>query len=214
MADDNMGGLDALNTVDDTAVEDVSGALPSFNLAAIRAKQAEISRNAAEQAAFYKRAEDDIRARRMGPSASEQLFALSAALAKPTTVRGFSGLLGNVMPVLQQQAQQGREGEDNRTEALTKLAQAQLAAKQGLLGKELDTEVALARIGAATAKANEPKMTYAEGEWRTQPGTGGVPPLNAKGQYVVSGKEQAASVPKGRQFVLAGDTSGKVYYGQ
>jgi hypothetical protein len=42
------------------------------------------------------------------------MFQLSAALATPTEQRGLGGILANVTPVLQAQAQAKREGEIKR----------------------------------------------------------------------------------------------------
>jgi hypothetical protein len=146
MDEDNQGG--ALNTV----VDGTEDALGGFDVASIRAKQAKYNTLAEEKKAFYDQMEKDLLARRMGPTLSEKLFQIASALSQPTETRGFGASLANVMPVLQQQAQQRREGEISRADALQKLRMAQLAGKQELLGKELDTEVALARINASANK--------------------------------------------------------------
>ncbi len=106
-----------------------------------------------DQQAYYDQMAKQLEQRRVGPSTSEQLFELSAALARPTTVRGFSGVLNNVMPVLQQQARATREGAEGRTEALNALQMAQRKAALGLADTEVDTELQLAELAA---KANKP----------------------------------------------------------
>lgn len=151
-----------------------------------------------------------LKAKRYGPTASERLFALSAAFAAPTSTRGFGGVMSNVMPVFQQFEKAKRDAEEARAADMQKLAMGRM----GATDEEIKSALALQKLKATYANAGKPKMTYSEGEWHIQPGTGGVPPLNAKGQYVVSSQEEAASVPTGKKFVFAGDPSGKVYYGQ
>ena len=72
----------------------------------------------------------------------------------------------------------------------------------------------MARIDAVERKAQQPKLVFADGAWRVQPGTGNAPPINAKGQYVVSTPEEANMVPTGAEFVYATDKSNKVYWGK
>ena len=142
MGEDEMGSAGALNT----AVDDTEGALGGLDIASIRAKQAAYKTAADKKKEFYDNMEQQLLARRMGPTLSEKLLQMSAALLQPTTTRGFGASLANLMPVLQQQSQQRREGEISRADALQKLRMAQLAGEQDLAGKELDTQVALARI--------------------------------------------------------------------
>ena len=156
------------------------GGLSVYDPAAIRSKLAEYTDLSNSQKAYYDKLREEILARRAGPSASERLYQLGAALMAPTSVRGFSGTMNNVLPVLQQQAKDVREGKENRADALSKLEQAQLAARQGLLGQEINTEVALARLNAAQ---NKPKNPYAGAVWDTdakqwvmRPGVEGGPP--------------------------------------
>jgi hypothetical protein len=140
---ENTGAPDAANA---------TGGLSVYDPAAIRSKLAEYTDLSNSQKAYYDKLREEILARRAGPSASERLYQLGAALMAPTSVRGFSGTMNNVLPVLQQQAKDVREGKENRADALSKLEQAQLAARQGLLGQEINTQVALARIAAAKGK--------------------------------------------------------------
>jgi hypothetical protein len=76
------------------------------------------------------------------------MFQLSSALFAPTSVRGFSGVMGNVLPVLQKQEQAQREGEIKRQDALNALTAAQLGQQEELLGQELETEIELAKLTA------------------------------------------------------------------
>jgi hypothetical protein len=89
-----------------------------------------------------------LTAQRAGPSFRERMFQLSAALATPTEQRGLGGILANVTPVLQAQAQAKRVGELSRQEALDKLRVAQLSQEEELLGQELETETELAKLSS------------------------------------------------------------------
>jgi hypothetical protein len=173
---DETGALDA--AADDMA--GASGPLSAFDTSRIQSKLNQYQDVAKQQAAYYDRLEKELLARRTGPSASERLYQLSAAFAKPTRTRGFAGVMNNIMPVLQQQAQATREDAENRAEALSKLQQAQLAAKQGLLGQELTTELKLADL---QRKSNAPVRGVAVGDQLKNPYTGevigGAPPANA-----------------------------------
>jgi hypothetical protein len=210
MDEDNQGG--ALNT----AMDDTTDALGGLDVASIRAKQAKYNTLAEEKKAFYDQMEKDLLARRMGPTLSEKLFQIASALSQPTETRGFGASLANVMPVLQQQAQQRREGEVSRADALQKLRMAQLAGKQELLGKELDTEVALARISAAQNKAGEAKFdALTGGGYQQRPGTGGMPPMpkmDQYGNYVITDVRQVSYLPVNAKIVEAGQDPTKPKY--
>jgi hypothetical protein len=142
------GPLSALDSVApaDVAPEDVEVTVPESGLSAARAAMARRQKLQSDQQAFYDLMARQLQERRTGPSTSEQLFELSAALARPTTVRGLSGVLNNVIPVLQQQAKATREGTEGRTEALNALQMAQMKIKQGLADQDVDTELALAKL--------------------------------------------------------------------
>ncbi len=139
-----MAGLDAINDENLNADEDV-GTLP---YAAVRTALTARKEAAKARQAYY----DDLTAkladRQAGPSFSERMYQLSSAFFAPTTTRGFSGVMGNVMPVLQAQQQAQRQGEVSRQEALDKLRAAQLSQQEDLLGQELDTEIELAKLTA------------------------------------------------------------------
>lgn len=155
-----------------------------------------------------------------GPSRSQQLFALSKALLSPTPYRGFAGVMSNVNDALGAVSKA-------RDEAMRKRSEAEMELQQSLSGAaEKDTLEALKLryqllkeendAAQAAAKAGQPKYQWdsVTGRWVVQPGSGGLPPMNPKGQYVVSTPEQAASVPRGQPFVYTGDNTGKIYYGQ
>lgn len=169
----------------------------AVNVAALRGALARMPVQAAQQQAFYDRIAKQLEERR-GPSTAEQLFQLSAALAAPTTVRGFSGVLNNVMPVLQKQAQAQREGATSREDALTALQLQQMQAAQGLTGQEVAYRTAVAKLaganqnkiqlGADSALHEVPKDAYRP----TNAAEFARVPLGA--YYVVPGGPQAGQV--------------------
>ncbi len=152
MAERNaLFGRSPLSALDSATAPE--GAAPEAGMSAARAAIARRQALQRDQQAYYDQMAKQLEQRRVGPSTSEQLFELSAALARPTTVRGFSGVLNNVMPVLQQQARATREGAEGRTEALNALQMAQRKAALGLADTEVDTELQLAELAA---KADKP----------------------------------------------------------
>lgn len=132
-----------LGVVDPADVEEEAGALP---YAAVRTAMTARREAAKARQAYYDDLTAKLTAQRTGPSFSERMFQLSAALAQPTTRRGFGAVLANVAPVLQAQEQAKREGEVKRRDALSALQAAQLTQQEDLLGQELDTEIELAKL--------------------------------------------------------------------
>jgi hypothetical protein len=80
------------------------------------------------------------------------MLQLSAAFFAPTSTRGFSGTMGNVLPVLQEQAQVQREGMTKRQDALAALQAAQLGQRVGLANQDVTTALAMARLEAMKSK--------------------------------------------------------------
>ena len=138
-----MAGLDTVDDENLNAADEEAGALP---YAAVRAALTARKEAAKERQAYYDDLTAKLAARQAGPSFSERMYELSAALAAPTSVRGFGGVMGNVMPVLQAQQKAQRAGELSRQEALDKLRAAQLGQQEELLGQELETELELAKL--------------------------------------------------------------------
>lgn len=113
------------------------------NVAAAHQRQAQTYKD------VFEKGEKEILARRYGaPTTSEQLFALSAALASPRYYKGLAGTMSRVAPALGQMDELQRSAEAQRAEALAKLrreyltgvadadvssAQAQLEARGKLL---------------------------------------------------------------------------------
>jgi hypothetical protein len=179
---DENGALASAVPTEDTSEDTASfGALPASG--SVRDKLNQYQSLAAKQAAFYGDMEKQLLARRAGPTLSEKLFQIASALSQPTETRGFGASLANVMPVLQQQAQQRREGEISRADALQKLRMAQLAGQKELLGQELTTEIKLQQLEAAKNKPRYIQTTDATGKVTLTPifpGQTGQPEINPK----------------------------------
>lgn len=146
-----MAGLDAINEVgneidgEDTADAE-AGALSVYSDPNVQKAVAERNKLNNEYKKYYDDLTAKIMAQRTGPSFSERMYQLSAAFAAPTATRGFSGVMGNVMPVLQKQQETQREGEIKRQDALSALQAAQLAQRAGLANQDVTTAVAMAKL--------------------------------------------------------------------
>jgi len=126
---------------------DVAGGLSVYGDAEVKAAMAEEKKLAGEREAYYDKIAKALEEKRYGPSFSERMFQLSAAFAAPTSTRGFSGVMGNVMPVLAAQQKARREGEISRREALEQLEANRLTNKLGLARQDTQTKIALAKLG-------------------------------------------------------------------
>lgn len=130
-------------------IEDDAGAvggLAVYSDPNVQTSMSTVDKLAKEQQARYDAQAKALAEKRYGPSFSERMFQLSAALAKPTRRRGFGGILANVAPVLQAQEQAKREGEISRREALEQLENNRLAAQMGLAKQGLSTSLAMAKL--------------------------------------------------------------------
>jgi hypothetical protein len=108
---------------------------------------------------------EQLKAKRYGPSASERLFALSAAFAAPTSTRGFGGVMGNVMPVFQQFEKAKRDAEEARAADMQKLT----LARMGTTDDAIKNALALQKLQAAY---NKPVRGVAVGDRLVDPYTG------------------------------------------
>jgi len=81
---------------------------------------------------MFEQGRAELERRRLGPSTSEQLFALAAAFSQPQQYKGFGGMMANVMPVLARMSGQTREADQERTMALRKLEQDYMSDEQSL----------------------------------------------------------------------------------
>ena len=133
----SMGGLSAMNLTDPNQISQA------------------IIANAAKQQQYYDNLANQIKQRRYGPSETEKLLALSSAFFAPTSVRGFSGTMGNVLPVLQKFGELRRTGEEKRTEALQGLAKQRATLAQG----DIKTAIDLQRL---MASYNKPQWVRTE----------------------------------------------------
>jgi hypothetical protein len=140
---------------------------------------------------------------RVGPSFSERMYQLSAAFAAPTTTRGFGGVMGNIMPVLQKQQEERRVGEIKRKEALEALAGQQLAAKKELLGQELTTEL---KLGELERKANAPRMPKVVG---TETVNGKIVVITQDPDTNEIGKTEIGEAPQGLKLVPGAVSNGQ-----
>jgi hypothetical protein len=151
--------LGALNTVADVDAEDAdedAGGLAVYSDPNVQTAVAARNKLNNEYKKYYDDLTAKIMAQRTGPSFSERMYQLSAAFASPTSTRGFGGVMGNIMPVLQEQAKAQREGLNKRQDALSALQAAQLAQRVGLANQDVTTATAMAKINAA---ANKPRST-------------------------------------------------------
>lgn len=133
--------LDGQPPADDTA-----GGLSVYGDADVKAAMAEEKKLTSEREKYYDKIAKALEEKRYGPSFSERMFQLSAAFAAPTSTRGFSGVMGNVMPVLAAQQKARREGEISRREALEQLEANRLTNRLGLAKQDTQTKIALARL--------------------------------------------------------------------
>jgi hypothetical protein len=122
------------------------GGLSVYSDPAVRSAMTNVDKLAKEQQARYDAQAKALAEKRYGPSFSERMFQLAAALASPTRSRGLGGVMANVAPVLQAQEQAKRAGEISRREALEQLESNRLAAQMGLAKQGLTTATAMARL--------------------------------------------------------------------
>lgn len=167
MDEDMTGGLPQVASADDADV----GGLAVYSNPNVQTTMTAFNKLAAEQQARYDAQAKALAEKRYGPSFSERMFQLSAALAQPTTRRGFGAVLGNVAPVLAAQEQAKRKGEISRREALEKLDADRLAAQMGLAKQDLSTAFAMAKL---EAMANKPVRGVPVGDTLRNPYTGAI----------------------------------------
>jgi hypothetical protein len=212
-------GLGALGTVADIEAEDAADAdasgLAVYNDPNVQKAMTAYNKLATEQTARYDALERAIAEKRYAPSFSERMFQLSAALAQPTTRRGFGGVLENITPVLAAQQKAQREGNISRREALDKLDTDRLAQQVGLAKQGLTTSLAMAKIDATAKKSQEPKLVFADGAWRVQPGTGDypiMPDMDQFGNYIITDRRQLEYLPPNTPVVEVGQDPMKPKY--
>jgi hypothetical protein len=205
MDEDMTGGLPS--TAGDDTTDDTAGGLSVYKDPNVQRAMTTYEALAKEQTDRYGALEKALAEKRFAPSFSERMFQLSAALAQPTTRRGFGGILENITPVLAAQQKAQREGEISRKEALELLETNRLAQRVGLAKQGLTTATAIAKIDAMARKSQEPKLVFADGAWRVQPGTGdypAMPEMNQYGNYVITDQRQLVYLPPNTPVVFPG----------
>lgn len=151
-----------------------------------------------------------------GPSTSQRLWALSQALLAPRPYKGFAGTMANISQAFGNIGQQQEAAEQKRKEALFQLQQqygpgsdieAKGTAYKTAADLAMKQYIADTRAAEAARKGAEPKLDFdtVTGTYRVRPGTGGVPTINADGNYIVSTPEEAANVPIGAQYIFKGN---------
>jgi hypothetical protein len=185
-------GLDAVDTADAVDTEAVD--LSVYKDPNVQASVNRRNKLNAEYKKYYDDLTAKIMAQRTGPTFSERMFQLSAALAQPTTRRGFGGVLENITPVLAAQQKAQREGITKRQDALSALQAAQLGQRVGLANQDVTTALAMAKLNA---EANKPVRGIAVGETLRNPVTGAIiepppPPIGT------------TKVFEGRQYTFIG----------
>jgi hypothetical protein len=146
--------------------------LSVYGAADVRSAIAARNKLAMEQQARYDAQAKEIMARRDGPSFSERMFQLSAALATPTEQRGLGGILANVTPVLAAQQRAKRQDELSRREALEQLEANRLTQQMGLANQDVTTQLAIARLEAVKSKPPAMKSVIIENSKAYDPVSG------------------------------------------
>jgi hypothetical protein len=160
----------------------------------------------APQRAMWDKIRTELEGRRAGPSASERLYALGAALSQPTKYRGFGGMIANVAPVMAEQQKARRDAEEAKRDLLLKYGME--TGKLGLEQKKAEIEAgqALAEarykaLGDQYRIANTPRFvpgpygggTYVYPSAQTQAGSQSFP------------SHEAAAAAGARRYTLTTD---------
>jgi len=185
-----------------------------YGVADVRKAIEDRNKLAMEQQRRYDAQVEEIKARRAGPSFSERMFQLSAALATPTEQRGLGGILANVTPVLAAQQRAKRQDELTRREALEQLEANRLTQQMGLANQDVTTQLALANLAK---KGVGSSVTYADSRkgYLPKPGVGGnapMPEMNQFGYYVISDPRQLIYLPPNTPVVYPGGDQTKPKY--
>lgn len=205
-----QGGLPQTETANDAA----AGALSVYKDPNVQKAQSAYDALAKEQLDRYNALQKALEEKRYGPSFSERMFQLSAALAQPTSRRGFGGILENVTPVLAAQEKAQREGEITRREALAQLDKDRFAQRVGLAKQDVTTALAMANLakkGVGSGYAYMPDR----GGYGPKPGVGEnapMPEMNQFGYYVISDPRQLVYLPPNTPVVYPGGDQTKPKY--
>ena len=191
--------------------------LDAYNLG-VRGRAARLEKEYnAPRRALYEKYGKELEARRAGPSSSERLYELGAALLSPSKNRGFSGMIADIAPVLAGQRKAIREAEDAKSAMLTKYKMD----VGELQGDELKTnlasedKIAAARYAALKAMYT-PRMVQVynedtkqmEWQWRSPADAAGAAPAPGAAAGVARPKTQAEYdlLPKDTEYVAQDGT--------
>jgi hypothetical protein len=133
---------------------------------------ARIQKQSEARQAYFDQLTEQLKARRYGPSASERLFAISAALAQPTRTPGFGGMLANVTPVFEQYAKDKRAAEAARASDMEKLGLARLNLGDDEIKTALELQQLQNQYKIAQMRANTPRPVVAGPQGALEPMTG------------------------------------------
>jgi len=140
----------------------VGGLSAAQALADVRARQKAFDAATTSNQDLFKQAMARLQAQRVGPSSAEQLFAIAAALQKPTRTGSFFETFGNVGGVMSEAEKAKREAVAAREAMLEKYGLAQssasLEALKAQLGGSQKMYQAVTAAEAAKAKAGKPKF--------------------------------------------------------
>jgi hypothetical protein len=131
-------------------------------LADVRARQKAFDAATTSNQDLFKQAMARLQAQRAGPSSAEKLFAIAAALQKPTRTGSFFETLGNVGGAMSEAEKAKREAMADRDTLLEKYGLAQSSASLDALKAQLaasgQTYRAAMAAETARAKAGRPKF--------------------------------------------------------
>lgn len=99
---------------------------------------------------------------RMGPSRTEQLFALAAAFSQPQRYKGFGGMMANVMPVMAEMTSATRQADRTRSEALRRLEREYMSDEQSLSRGERGSRRQYLTAMLAATKPEKPQLVWSE----------------------------------------------------
>lgn len=163
---------------------------------------------------------EELKNRRFGPSRAEELFALAAAVGKPTYDRSFGSIMANVTPALAAMEASKRNADIQRAEAARALRQKYLSdldeTELAVLGERRKAADARVPIITAMTKGNPAKyVPNPKGGFMQQPGTGdlpGMPEMDQYGNYVITDIRQIGFLPPNTPIVRPGDNPMKPKY--
>lgn len=144
-----------------------------------------IEKQSADRKTYFDKLADQLKAKRYGPSASERLLAISAALAAPTRTPGLGGLMSNVVPVFQQYEKDKRAAEEARASDMEKLTLGRIGMGDSEIKTAMDLQELRARYAKAQEDANKP-------DYRVVPEGGSLVNLKEVGKLPVYTPEQVA----------------------